>query len=56
MVGRDDSIVLDCYRLARIYHQHPNVFLEMTLAEVQLHLHRTIELANTMQESSSGDE
>lgn len=48
MVGIDDSIILDCYRLARFYNQPPDVFLSMTLADVRLHLQRTIQLANIM--------
>jgi len=42
MVNND---VLDCYRLAREYHQNPNVFLEMPMSEVRIHMERTIELA-----------
>jgi hypothetical protein len=43
-----DEIVLDCYRLARWYYQAPDVFLNMPLGEVQMHLRRTIELAKIM--------
>jgi hypothetical protein len=54
----DQEIILDCYRLARWYHQAPDVFLNMPLSQVQLHLIRTIELAKIMraeaQESDDG--
>jgi hypothetical protein len=40
----DDSIVLDCYRLASHYKLDPRVFLEMPISEVQLHAQRTIEV------------
>ena len=38
MVGDEEDMVLDCYRLARWYHQSPEVFLNMPLDEVRLHL------------------
>lgn len=37
----DDSMVLDCYRLAAHYKLDPRVFLDMPISEVQLHLART---------------
>jgi hypothetical protein len=48
LVGDEKDLILDCYRLARHYHQAPDVFLNMPLDEVQLHLSRTIELAEIM--------
>jgi len=39
-----EELILDCYRLAQYYHQHPNIFLEMTLEEVKLHGYRTAQL------------
>jgi hypothetical protein len=44
MVGSEDRMILDCYHLARYYHVSPEVFLNMTLGEVRLHLQRTIQL------------
>jgi hypothetical protein len=38
-------LILDCYWLARWYHQNPEVFLAMTMSEVQLHMQRTMQLA-----------
>jgi len=57
MVGDESNIILDCYRLARWYHQSPEVFLAMPLGEVRIHLERTIELARLMdRETSSSDD
>ena len=43
----DDSMILDCYRLAAHYHLDPRIFLEMPISEVQLHLSRTAQLERT---------
>jgi hypothetical protein len=52
-----DELVLDCYRLARFFHQSPVVFLEMPLSEVHMHLEKTIELATIInRENSTPDE
>ena len=48
MVGADESMILDCYRLAKYYATSPSIFLSMPISEVQLHLFRTIQLANLM--------
>jgi hypothetical protein len=40
----DDSIIIDCYRLASYYHLDPRIFLDMPVSEVQLHLSRTAQL------------
>jgi hypothetical protein len=39
-----EEMILDCYRLAHYYHQHPDVFLNMELAEVRIHAYRTAQL------------
>jgi hypothetical protein len=44
MVGTEDDIILDCYRLARFYHVSPEVFLSMTSSEVLLHMQRTAQI------------
>jgi len=54
----DDGIILDCYRLARWYGQNPELFLNMTLGEITLHMKRTAQLARIMraeQTESDGD-
>jgi hypothetical protein len=57
LVGLDENIVLDCYRLAKWYSVNPEVFLNMPLNDVQLHLQRTIQLAKVMrQEAENADD
>jgi hypothetical protein len=51
----DDSMILDCYRLASYYHIDPRVFLDMPLTEVQLHLRRTAELERSRRAQGDGD-
>jgi len=48
VVGNDETIILDCYRLAKYYGVSPEVFLAMPIDDVQLHLYRTIQLAKMM--------
>ena len=55
VTGPDETIILDCYRLARWYHTSPEVFLAMTVGEVQLHMQRTIQLARLQQRESGSD-
>jgi len=52
LVGSDENLILDCYRLARFYQISPEVFLNMPLGEVQLHLYRTIQLTRIMQQEA----
>jgi hypothetical protein len=56
LVGTDQDIILDCYRLARWYHQSPDHFLAMPLSDVRLHLLRTAELARIMQQEADSDD
>jgi hypothetical protein len=56
LVGDDNNLILDCYRLARWYHQSPDVFLAMPLSDVRLHLIRTIELSNIMRREAADDD
>lgn len=56
LVGEDNNIILDCYRLARFYHQSPDVFLAMPLTDVRLHLIRTIELSRIMRQEAGSDD
>jgi hypothetical protein len=51
-----DELIIDCYRLARWYHQPPSIFLDMPLSEVRTHLLRTIELATIMKREASSDD
>ncbi len=56
LVGDENDLVLDCYRLARWYHQSPDIFLNMPLDDVRMHLIRTIELAEIMRRQQSADD
>ena len=51
----DDSMILDCYRLAHYYHIDPRIFLDMTLSEVRMHLQRTAQMEN-LRRQETGDE
>jgi len=55
LVGADEDIILDCYRLARWYHQAPEYFLNMPLSDVRLHLMRTGQLARIMRAEAEAD-
>jgi hypothetical protein len=44
LVGSEDELVLDAYRLARHFHTSPEVFLAMPISDVRLHLSRASEL------------
>jgi hypothetical protein len=55
VVGYDETLILDCYRLARWYHQNPEVFLAMTYGEVHLHVRRTLQLAEIMKRESDAE-
>jgi hypothetical protein len=58
LVGSEQEIILDCYRLARWYHVSPEVFLSMGISEISLHMQRTAECAQAQRSanSSSDDE
>jgi len=48
-------LVLDCYWLARWYHQNPQVFLDMPLSDVRIHVARTMQVARLMQDRGETD-
>jgi hypothetical protein len=48
LVGDEEDLVLDCYRLARWYHQSPETFLALPIDEVRVHMNRTLRLADLM--------
>jgi hypothetical protein len=52
-IGDDPDPVLDCYWLARWYHQSPDVFLDLPLSQVRLHVMRTNQLANIIRQSDA---
>jgi len=45
--------VIDCYKLAKMYGQHPNSFLCLPLTEIARHMRRTDELLALIQESET---
>jgi hypothetical protein len=49
LVGSENDIILDCYRLAKHFHVSPEVFLNMPLSEVRIHLSRAAELDRRQQ-------
>jgi hypothetical protein len=49
----DDSMILDCYRLASYYKVDPRLFLEMSISEVQMHMSRTAELERNRRQEES---
>lgn len=55
-IAQLNELVLDCYRLARWYHQPPNVFLDMPMSEVRTHMDRTIEIKRLMESASESDD
>jgi hypothetical protein len=50
VVGEEDAMIIDCYRLAKYYGISPMIFLDMTFSEVAMHLRRTAQLARAQQE------
>jgi hypothetical protein len=56
MVGSNEDLVLDCYRLARFYHTSPEEFLCMPLSDMQMHLNRTIQLSHIMKREAERED
>ncbi|MHC2400226.1 hypothetical protein ACVMGC_004770 [Bradyrhizobium barranii subsp. barranii] len=56
LVGSEDDIILDCYRLARWYHVSPEIFLSMPLSDVALHLTRTAQCDRVQQQATGDDD
>jgi hypothetical protein len=56
VVGEEDRMILDCYRLARFYHISPKIFLAMTFSEVRLHVLRTGQIVREQRAASEEDE
>jgi hypothetical protein len=50
LVGEDENLVLDCYRLAHYYHCNPLIFLDMPMSEMRKHLRYTIRMAELERE------
>lgn len=56
MVGDENNIILDCYRLARWYHQSPDHFLDMPVSVMRKHMARTAELSRAMRAAADSEE
>lgn len=52
----DDGMILDCYRLAAFYHVEPQIFLNMPISQVRLHLQRTAQLENERRQEAAGED
>lgn len=55
-VESPEDLVLDCYRLARWYHQNPETFLAMPLSDVALHRHRTAQLVRLARKEAEDED
>jgi len=49
LVGGENELILDAYRLARHFHVSPEVFLAMPFSEIRLHMERAAELDRRQQ-------
>jgi len=56
LVSDDDDAVLDCYWLARWYHQSPEVFLALPLSQVRMHMRRTNQIAERSRAAQVDDD
>jgi hypothetical protein len=43
-VVKPEDLILNCYRLAEHYHQNPEVFTEMSLSRLDIHIYYTGQL------------
>jgi hypothetical protein len=55
LVGGEEDIILDCYRLARWYHVSPEVFLSMPVSDIEMHRYRTAQ-CDREQQAATGDD
>jgi hypothetical protein len=55
LVGDEEEVILDCYRLAGHYHVSPEVFLNMPMDDVLLHAHRTAQYLRRQQPPTNDD-
>jgi hypothetical protein len=56
LVGDEDEIILDCYRLAKWFGVSPEVFLIMPLGEVAIHMRRAAQIDRVQHAVGSDDE
>lgn len=46
-----DELIINCYRLADRYHLSPDVFLDMPISRVGMHVHYTVRLIHLQAEA-----
>jgi hypothetical protein len=46
VVGDEDEVILDCYRLAKHYSVSPDIFLSLPISELERHMVRTGQVSN----------
>jgi hypothetical protein len=56
VLGDEDDTILNCYWLARWYHQSPEHFLSMRVSDVRLHMVRTAQMIERMQQERDGND
>jgi hypothetical protein len=44
LVVDQDNIILNCYRLADRFHQNPEVFINLPLSRLAMHIKYTVKL------------
>jgi hypothetical protein len=55
LVGEDENLVLDCYRLAHYYNCNPEIFLAMPLSQMEVHIRHTNRIAELMRDETKRD-
>jgi hypothetical protein len=50
-----DELIINCYRLAHYYHQNPDLFVEMPLSKMNVHIIYTVRLINMQNEARGED-
>jgi hypothetical protein len=54
--GDPDELILNCYRLADRFHQNPELFLEMPMSRIEMHVRYTVKLTRLQQQAQQSDE
>jgi hypothetical protein len=54
--GDPDELILNCYRLADRFHQSPEVFLEMPLSRIDMHVQYTVKLTRLQRAAQQSDD
>lgn len=51
-----DELILNCYRLADRFHQSPDVFLSMSITDIERHVRYTVKLTKLQRAAQGGDD